>query len=234
MNVVICEDDQTFSNLLKEKLTELLTVRNLPCEVTQFSAGAPLSEHLLSGKRTDLLFMDVQLEAEDGLELVKELRKTHPKLPVIFLTSMEDRVGEGYDVSAFYYLFKRDLGAKLPDVLDRFIQEVFVKKSLYLKTGNDVILLDYDEIYYVDANKRGSDVHCKDEVHSSPMSIQNFGKILPYWMFIEVYHALYVNADHVRRVDADSLLLDNGETIPVSRRKRKDLMNAIMQRIQNR
>ncbi|MBP5282723.1 MAG: response regulator transcription factor [Lachnospiraceae bacterium] len=232
MNIVICEDDNAFSNLLKKKLTEHLTLRGLPCEATQFSCGAPLKEHLDAGNRVDLLFMDVQLENEDGIELVKELKKNHPKLSVIFLTSMEDRIGEGYDVNAFYYLLKKDYDTKLPVVMDRFIQEVFVKKSLYLKFGNEVLLLDYDEIYYVEANKRGAQVHCKEEVHTSAMSIQNFGKILPYWIFIEVYHALYVNADHVRRVDSDTLLLDNGETVPVSRRKRKDLMNAIMRRMQ--
>lgn len=233
MNVVICEDDQAFSDLLKEKLTEHLTMRNLPCDVTQVSNGQSLKEHLASGSRTNLLFMDVQLENEDGIALVKELRASYPKLPVIFLTSMEDRIGEGYDVSAFYYLLKREYDAKLPEVLDRFIQEVFVKRSLYVRSGADVLLLDYDEIYYVEANKRGTQIHCREEVHASGTSIQNFGKILPYWIFIEVYHALYVNADHVRRVDADTLLLDNGETVPVSRRKRKDLMNAIMRRIQD-
>ena len=233
MNVVICEDDQAFSSLLKEKLTQHLTMRGLPCAVMQVSNGASLKDCLAKGNRTNLLFMDVQLENEDGIALVKDLRTAYPKLPVIFLTSMEDRIGEGYDVSAFYYLLKKDYDAKLPDVLDRFIQEVFVKRSTYLRSGNDVLLLDYDEIYYVEANKRGTQIHCKEEVHPSTMSIQNFAKILPYWIFIEVYHALYVNADHVRRVDADSLLLDNGETLPVSRRKRKDLMNAIMRRIQD-
>ena len=50
-------------------------------------------------------------------------------------------------------------------------------------------------------------------------------------MFVEVYHCLYVNVDHISRVDADSLVLDNEETVPVSRRKRKSVVSSVMKRL---
>ena len=234
MNVVICEDDLHFSNLLRDRLAAMLSAKELPCDVKQFSTGEACLKHLRSSQRTDLLFMDIQLGAEDGVGLVKTIRETLPKLPVIFLTSMEDRIGEGYDVSAFYFLLKKDFEARLEPVFDRFIKEVFMPKSLVLKNGNDLTILDYDDIYYVEADKRSSLVHCANATYSENSSIQNFAPHLPSDLFLEVYHALYVNVDHVRRVDADSLELDNDQSLPVSRRKRKDLMSAIMWRIQNR
>ena len=107
-------------------------------------------------------------------------------------------------------------------------------KSLVLKNGNDLTILDYDDIYYVEADKRSSLGHSANATYSENSSIQNFAPHLPSDLFLEVYHALYVNVDHVRRVDADSLELDNDQSLPVSRRKRKDLMSAIMWRIKNR
>jgi len=234
MNVVICEDDLHFSNLLRDRLAAMLSAKELPCDIMQFSTGEACLGHLLSSPRTDLLFMDIQLGTEDGVELVKTIRASLPKLPVIFLTSMEDRIGEGYDVSAFYFLLKKDFEARLEPVFDRFIKEVFMPKSLVLKNGNDLTILDYDDIYYVEADKRSSLVHCANATYSENSSIQNFAPHLPSDLFLEVYHALYVNVDHVRRVDADSLDLDNDQSLPVSRRKRKELMSAIMRRIQNR
>lgn len=233
MNVVICEDDLSFSGLLSHKLEELFAAKGFPCAITSFSSGAPLLAYFQAGNRCDLLFMDVSLPEEDGIELVKRLRQSKIQVPVIFLTSMEDRIGEGYDVSAFHYLLKKDYEAKLPDVIDRFLSEIYEKHTLCLKSGNETLLLDYDEIYYVEANRRFTDVHCRESVHSCTISIQNFSRLLPQQHFIEVYHALFVNVDHVRRVDADSLLLDNEKAVPVSRRKRKDLMTVIMRRIQD-
>ena len=234
MNVLICEDEKVFSGLLKKRLEAFLASKGMPGEIRQFSEGAPLEEHLRTAERADLLFMDIQLGGEDGVELVKRIRVSHPKLPVIFLTSMEDRIGEGYDVSAFYFLLKKDFEEKLPTVMERFLKEVFTKKSLYVPCGSDAVLVDFADVYYAEADGRGTGVHCKSSVLPCGTSIQSFSRMLPADQFIEIYHCLYVNADHIHRVNADNLELDNGQTLPVSRRKRKDLMNAIMRRIQNR
>ena len=64
--------------------------------------------------------------------------------------------------------------------------------------------------------------------------MHSFAKKLDKEIFAEVYHCIYVNVDYVCRVDADSLLLDNGVVIPVSRRKRKEVMTAVMKRLVTR
>ena len=71
------------------------------------------------------------------------------------------------------------------------------------------------------------EMHTAEPMHS-------FAKKLDKEIFAEVYHCIYVNVDYVCRVDADSLLLDNGVVIPVSRRKRKEVMTAVMKRLVTR
>ncbi len=215
-------------------LQDLFADNNLTVNITHISNGKDFTSQLHLLETTDLIIMDIQLGNYDGVELMKVIRDKGIKTPVIFLTGFEDRITEGYDVNAFHYLFKRNYREKLPSVVQRFIKEVYKSRDIAVKHKGEVLLLKPSDIYYIDADKRNTSVHTANEVYTDNTSIQSFALLLPEDCFTEAYHALYVNIDHVTRVNTDTLSLDNGETIPVSRRKRKELMSTIMKRIGNR
>jgi len=48
--------------------------------------------------------------------------------------------------------------------------------------------------------------------------------------FVECNRGVLVNVDHVSRVDATTVLMDDGKRLPVSRRKRQALVSAIATR----
>lgn len=231
MNICICEDEKSFADRLYQTLKSLLADRVKDLHVKHFPSGNSFRKNLSEIETSDLLFMDLQLPDADGVELVKLLRDHGCKIPVIFLTGLEDRIVEGYDVNAFHYLFKRNFEEKLPAVLDRFLKEIYLCSEISIKSKGLVMLLNPSDIYYVDADKRNTAVHTASDIFTETTSIQAFAALLPADIFIEVYHALYVNVDHVTKLDSDSLTLDNNETVPVSRRKRKELMSAIMKRV---
>lgn len=234
MHIILCEDEPYFADILQKDLKTCLNEREISHEIFHCPSGASLITFLKESPCADLLFLDIQLGDCDGVELAAQIRKNHPALTIVFLTSMEDRIAEGYDVNAFSFLFKRNYLEKLPHLLDRYISEIYQKKSLAIREKGSLHLLAFQDIYYLEASRRATAVHTASEVFQDSTSIQNFAKLLPAESFLEVYHALYVNVDHIDRVDTDTLTLDNQITIPVSRRKRRELMSAIMRRIQNR
>ena len=233
MNIVICEDDPIFAKQLQNELHTIFEGQKMQPFFHHVCKKAELFA-CLQQEVADLFFMDIRLGDEDGVELVRSLREENAMPPTIFLTSMEDRIVEGFDVHAFYFLFKRDYREKLPQLIDRFLTEVYMRKTILVRDHGADVLLDLDDIYYVEPDKRNTSVHTAFISYLENVSIQSFARNLPGDMFVEVYHSLFVNVDHIRRVDSDFLVLDNEKHLPVSRRKRGDLMSAIMRRIQNR
>ena len=231
MVVSICEDEKAFADSLYQTLKALLADRVNDLSVKHFPSGNVFKKNIKVIESSDLLFMDLQLGDADGVELVKLLRDKGCRIPVIFLTALEDRIVEGYDVNAFHYLFKRNFEEKLPSVIDRFLKEEYLCNEISIKSKGTVTPVNPSDIYYVDADKRNTAVHTATETYTEATSIQTFAAELPPDRFIEVYHALYVNVDHVVKIDSDSLTLNNNESVPVSRRKRKELMAAIMKRV---
>ena len=234
MYIVICEDEENFAKELQRELQMLLAQKEIDCSIFRCNSGAAFRQEMERGEATDLIFMDLHLGDADGVELVKEQARNSVKIPTVFLSSMEERIAEGYDVNAFHFLFKRNYKEKLPVLLERFFNEIYVRKAVVLQDHDTVVRLQFAEIYYVESDNRNTAIHTAVSSYQERSSIQNFAKQLPEDLFIEAYHSLYINIDHIRKVNMDTIVLDNDKELPVSRRKRKALMNAVMRRIRNR
>lgn len=178
--------------------------------------------------------MDIDLGAYDGVSIVRGFREQGKSFPVIFLSAMEDRVLDGFEVKAFYFLYKKDYKNRLHEILEKYLNEYVYAGRIMVKDKDTVNVIYMNKIYWVESEDRETVLHTETgEMHAAePM--HSFAKKLDKEIFAEVYHCIYVNVDYVCRVDADSLLLDNGVVIPVSRRKRKEVMTAVMKRLVTR
>src|SRR5436190_23239279 len=117
-HIVVVEDEPA----IRRGVTDALRVSGY--EVTEAADGdAGLEAALRRG--VNLVLLDLLLPKRDGLDVLKELRKTRPALPVIVLTARggeEDRV-RGLKTGADDYVVKpfsaRELLARVEAVLRR-------------------------------------------------------------------------------------------------------------------
>ncbi len=92
-------------------------------EIHCLSSGRPVLP-LLNRETVDLIILDIGLPDISGLELFKEIRKTH-NLPIIFLTAKSEEVDRvvGLEIGADDYVVKpfspRELSARIRAVLRR-------------------------------------------------------------------------------------------------------------------
>jgi len=231
LRITLCEDEELFAKALAKEINAFFVMEKILVELTWCGGKQVLLQELQNNRIPDLLFMDIELGDGDGVELVRELKEKNRELPVIFLSALEERVLDGYDVKAFYFLFKKDYTKRLPGILEKYLKEYYYAARIMVKEKEGVRVLSRQEICYVEAEDRSTKIHTQDGAFCDSDSFHAFVKQLPADVFIEVYHCLYVNVDHISRVDSDSLLLDTGEEVPVSRRKRKSVVEAVMKRL---
>ncbi len=101
MSILLVEDDQA----LAASLTEALRKQGL---VSNHVATGADALHVVNTQRPEIVVLDLGLPDMNGLEVLKQLRKTYPDLPVLLLTArntLEDKVA-GLDEGADDYLAK--------------------------------------------------------------------------------------------------------------------------------
>lgn len=226
--IIICEDEPLFLEGLKSQIGNCFIKRNMQCEFLCCNSGTSF-ETIIQKMNPNLIFMDIGLGDADGMKLIEDYRKNHlGKAPVIFVSSMEDRVLEGYEVNALSFLYKRNYQDKLERTLERFFKEYADQAKLTIKGNGNITLIGIHDIYYIESDGRKSIVHSESLSVVDDRTITAFMEELPSNLFFEVYKAIYVNLEHIIRIDETKVILDNQEQVIISRRKRKPVMEALM------
>jgi two-component system chemotaxis response regulator CheB len=87
--ILVVDDSVVYRRLVSEELN-----RDPELEVAGTAANGRIALAKLGQVSPDLVILDVAMPEMDGLETLKELRKTYPRLPVIMFSSLTERGAE--------------------------------------------------------------------------------------------------------------------------------------------
>jgi DNA-binding response OmpR family regulator len=165
MNVLIVEDEKS----LATEIAEFLKSENILCDLA--FTGTEASEKIAINLY-DFVLLDLGLPDYDGLDLIKEARKTNSEASFIIITArgeVEDKV-RGLNLGADDYLAKpfaliellsrinavarRKFNLVNPDVvLDDFIMQVQSRKLICKGNEVDLTKKEYDLLQYLVLNR---------------------------------------------------------------------------------
>ena len=161
--------------------------------------------------RPDLLFLDIQLQGRDSIQLLEEVKQTIPLPYVIFTTAYSDRkyLMSAIKLSAVDYLLKPidkgELARAIAKAADRAVVDMTVVSSshqtLSLKSVNGKIFVSTDDIAYIKAEGNYASVNT---FHGHDLILENLLKLeqrLPSNSFARVDRSTIVNLQRVYRLN---------------------------------
>lgn len=232
VRIAVCEDEEVFAGLLREFLERFFSQKGVGTEIQIYGNGSALLKDYAAAGDFDILFMDINLNArEDGVKVGARIRERDTQVPIIFVTSLENRAIDGYDVGAFGFIVKSRLKEKLPELLEKLWRVHFHKNTITVKEKNISHVVNVRDIVYAESEGRAVLVHTAGGVLHDMRSITAFSEALSKEDFVETHKSVFVNIACIKRVDEDTVTLSDGAVLPVSRRNRKNVMLAIMRKV---
>ena len=178
-------------------------------------------------EKFDMLILDIFMKPLNGIQVAQIVRNQDKDVSIIFLTTSDDFILEGYKVFAVGYFLK-----PLSENLDQFAKTfryIFPKlvenqKKLSIRVGKSEILIPYKNILYIDLDERHHlQIHLPNKHFSANMSYDECFNILKNdSRFVECYHRILLNMNFIKRMDSDDFILTDGTKIPISKRKSKE------------
>ena len=232
MRIAICEDELVFAIELEIHIQTFFRSKNIEPSITFFSDESLIQQVCQDAKSFDIIFMDINLGGQqDGVEISQKLREYVHQIPIIFITSLENRAIDGYDVEAFSFLVKKKYAEKLPLVLEKLWKQLYEAKVLTITEKSDIHVIPITEILWIESEGRTCLVHTINTTYTDKRSIQNLAMILKDTDFVECFKSVFVNVEKIRSVNSDTIILINNHKLPVSRRSRKNVMLAVMKKV---
>ncbi|SFS72876.1 two component transcriptional regulator, LytTR family [Zhouia amylolytica] len=197
----------------------------------------------------ELLLFDINLPDGNSFELLEDFHKNRKKgFKVIFITAHTHYAISAFKYNALDFILKPFMPKQLCETVSRVVEQIeeqqyfkklesFFKqtaigvngqeKKIVLKTQEAIHVLRHKEILYLKSDNNYTEFHLVEEksiVVAQPL--KKFEENNALTGFLRVHQSYLVNLQYVKtfRKNQDCLLLDNDKKIPVSGRKRSQLL----------
>lgn len=211
-------DDNTADT---EYISALVARWTKECGHTAHILAFPSAEAFLfqyeDEKTFDILLLDIEMGEMNGVDLAKKIRFQNDAVQIVFITGYPDFIAEGYEVAALHYLMKPVSFEKLNAVLRKAAANLKkAERRLRVTYDHRTDLVPFSQILYIEAQKQYVLIHTFDETYRMKHSFTETIEELDAFFF-KCQRSFCVNLSHITRIKSSSVLLKNGEEIPISR-----------------
>lgn len=221
MKIAICDDERIFTDIFREKLEMTAEKCGIECTVSAFLNGAEMISML---NRFDAVFLDVDMPGLSGEETAEYIIGLEKTLPIIFVTNHDDFVFSSFRYRPFGFLRKIYIDSELEDIikrLDKYLAEI--ERCYTFNSHNKLISVRFNDINYIEVYGHETLVHTANAVLTTSKALSAIEKELSEYGFIRTHKSYIVNTRYIFSVERNSIILSNGENLPVSRNKLTDV-----------
>lgn len=221
--IVLVDDEQLQLDYMQKLIEQAAKSLEIEFKINQYLSGESFLFALEDHPSWDLAFLDIEMAELNGMEVARIVREKAPQLELVFATAYAEYAIAGYEVQALDYLLKPINLEKISRVLTRYLEEQ-PEEAVYIIVDIDGLSsrLKLDDIIYVEAYTGEVIVVLKDQTLNIKMSLTDFEKKLDD-RFVSTHRSYLVNLQFVSRLLKQDVALSNGDTIPLSRRRAKDV-----------
>lgn len=224
MNVVICDDQKDELEHMKQIVSEYADAHpELFMKIKCFLSPFDLLDDIHVNGAPDIALLDICMPGILGTEIVREIRDNSTDF--IFLTTSSDFAVEAFALHASDYLTKPYTKERLTDTLDRVIEKRRKRLCVPITSGKDIHLIDLYQVMYIESRNHNVHIYLISgksiTTHTTLTTLKNLYSNVSGFMTVGASYI--VNLRCVQSILQTTILMENGESIPVPRRLRSEL-----------
>ena len=163
--------------------------------------------------KPDVVFVDIDLGGQDGLECARVFSELNPKIKIIFATAHSEYMENAFEIYAFDYLVKPFNMERLVRTLDRIrdgytevspgkvAQSEQYKEKLLIKGKDRAYFVDVAEIILVERLEGATNIVTRADSYRTSASLTEMEEKLKEQGFMRCHKSYLVNLSKISRVE---------------------------------
>lgn len=221
ITIAICDDDRHAINSLRKSIQDIIRYSNFNDLTYRYVTASTPSELYEHAKNTsiDVLFLDIQLPGESGLEIAKEFQTLYQDTEIIFVSSFESYVFFSMRFRPFRFIRKSMLNEELPEAILSVLQHInHPSTSLLLNSSNKAEIVHIPKIIFIEKEKKSNYIviHLQNKLFKERANLSDTENKLSKHGFCKINSGTIININHVVKLSASSVEMSDGSTLNVS------------------
>lgn len=203
----VIEDNGIMVKRIEEIIIEMLTLLKVEEDEYLINCYVTGERAIASEIEYDIIILDIDLgDGMNGFEVGKILKTIYAKKPLfIVLTSSDNRGEESSDHRFNWYLTKRSMELKLPNIISTSIKATIPIDGVFVKEGWETLFVYFDHIRFVQRKESAVYIYMIDKIIITykERSIDDWKKLLPTDRFIMPHKSNCINLEYMDKLSVD-------------------------------
>ncbi len=226
IRIAVVEDDKNYAESLIKYIKRYEEESDQHFQVFQFSDGEDITENYTASY--DIILMDIEMQFMDGMTAAEKIREVDSDVVIIFITHTPQYAMKGYAVDALDYVLKPINYFAFSQRIDRALQRMThrAKRYITIATKTGARKIDISSINYVEVLNHDLYYHTTDGVFTIRGTMRELEESLAEESFFRCNKGYLVNLENVEGFEGSTVFV-GGEEVAVSRSRKKELLDAI-------
>ena len=232
MKLTICDDEKKFANKIEKFCKKVLKEEKIKdVEIFYEPSG---ESFLNSVQETDILILDIEMDAVTGIEVKERLKKQNSEIKIIFLTSHVERMKEAFGKQVYGFVDKENY-EELRAILLEVIKEAEKEKDYIIVDGEDgKKKLKLKDILYIKSNAVYLEFYTKNYKYLKRQKISECEVELERKGFYRVQNSYIINFEYMSSVNEKEVRIVGDIVLPIKRGTCKAVKIAYMNFLENK
>ncbi|MEG0830384.1 MAG: LytTR family DNA-binding domain-containing protein [Anaerovoracaceae bacterium] len=228
--IAICDDEEILCTQL-ERFLDSYVEREI-IETSTFYSTEKLYEGLSRGEYYDLIFLDIEFQLMNGVDVGKKIRNElkNERTQIVYISAKQEYAMELFAVRPMNFLVKPISAEDVVDNVERAMELAETYDTCFeFKIGPENYRIPYGDIVYFESSDRKIRINTKYEKKEIYGRLNKVEKNAPS-NFIRIHQSYLVNRLYITYWKSEEVILKDKISLPISQTYRKKVNKALLQR----
>lgn len=232
IRVIICDDDEKFLDKMNTMIVQIYQNEGICVDVIEVTSSSDLFEEMLYNDSADALLMDIELNNENGLDVVSKIREKNRMIDIVFVSSHDKYFQKAFQLRPVDFLIKPVDFNECKRVLDVIYHERCMENRYYdITFSRDLYRIPYSEIMYVESNKHDVIFTCvSGKTYRTKKRLDLIEKDFKKSdvKFLRIHKSYLVSIRHIVAFTPEYVLMSDDRRMNIAEKRLPDVRMAYM------
>lgn len=233
LRIAICDDDKVIGSEIESLILEYQQMIRSEFEIEVFESGVELYAYLKKGNSVDLIFLDIEMEDMDGIEIGEKIRveMNDYRTSIIYVSGKDGYDRKLFDFQPLHFLSKPIEKKKIFADLELAIKLFKKNNQIFsFKTGHDMNRIPMNNILYFESKGRKVRIVTLEQEYFFYGTIEHVLHELPQKSFLQIHRSYIINYNHVKVFSYDKVMMQDNKCLSIGQKRRQAVRDMQLER----
>ena len=173
----------------------------------------------------DVLFLDIHLMDESGIDLAEKLKKFNNPPAIVFATAYDEYAVKAFELNATDYILKPFDNERVQAAIEKVAQKrppITKPETIVVPCDERIYLLKPESIVAISVDNNKTTLYTGNESYLTQETLTHWQQNLSDDQFMKVHRSFLINIDEIKEIQSwfnhtNQLTMTNQVKVPVSR-----------------